>query len=158
MLCIANLAWNCSRSSLKGAGVVEYGIRNWVSPGRWRTLSRWSLRGLCDGVIMSEYSLGPLKGVHERLCTKSTRNSTMLVISLVFNVKVNYSFFWRLSWELPGLVTDVQKALLESSSRLNMLLDCLFWVLRRAHEVEWEQSYDALKFGPKDMKPSEWNR
>ena len=25
---------------------------------------------------------------------------------------------------------------------------CLSWVLRRAHEVEWEQSYEALKFGP----------
>ncbi len=32
---------------------------------------------------------------------------------------------FSLSWELPGLVTDVQKALLESSSRLNMLLYCV---------------------------------
>ncbi len=45
--------------------------------------------------------------------------------------------FFRLSWEFPGLITDVQKALLESSSRLNMLLYCVsFQVLRRAHEVE----------------------
>ena len=38
--------------------------------------------------------------------------------------------------ELPGLITDVQKHLLEPSSRLNMLLYCPFVVLRSAHKVE----------------------
>ena len=34
-------------------------------------------------------------------------------------------------------------------------VSCLFWVLRRAHEVEREQSYEALKFGPEETKPLE---
>ncbi len=82
------------------------------------------------------------------------------VLQVHFWGAVNGDFlarFYRLSWELPGLITDVQKHLRESSSRLNKSKRTCAMVCARAFLLHlWCgcSLYETSMYVPTQMLPS----